>query len=321
VDRNAAARFGLNVADVLEIADVAVGGRVITETIEGRERYPITLRYPQDRRDSLDRLRQLPIVTASGAQITLGDVATVSVQDGPAAIRSEDGQLYQPIYVVPSIGDVAAFAREAERRIDAAGILPAGYSLRWSGQYEYMQRAFGRLELILPLVLAIMLIMLYASSKRVSSMLLVLVSLPVALLGGAWLQYFLGYHMSVAVAVGYLALGGVAVETGVVMLLYLNTAWDARRAAHARPSRGELLEAVTEGALLRLRPKLMTVITIMAALLPILVGGGTGSELTKRVAAPMVGGIVTALFLTLLVIPAAFLLINERRCESRGTAA
>ncbi|HKZ73926.1 MAG TPA: CusA/CzcA family heavy metal efflux RND transporter, partial [Steroidobacteraceae bacterium] len=313
IDRSAAARYGLNIEDVHEVIAFAVGGRVVAESIEGRERYPINLRYPQEWRDSIERLQALPVVTARDASISLGDIARIRVTEGPAMIRSENAQLAGLIHITPATRDLKAFVREAQRRIEAQNAVPAGYGVHWSGQYEHLVRAFGRLALVVPLALIVVVILLYMSSRNVPDVLLILGSLPVALVGGAWLLWLLGYQMSVAVAVGFVALAGVAIETGIVMQLYLNTAWDARRAARANPSRADLVEAITEGALLRLRPKLMTVTIIIAALMPIMLGHGTGSEVMRRIATPMVGGMVSAMLLTLVVIPAAFLLINQRR--------
>jgi Cu(I)/Ag(I) efflux system membrane protein CusA/SilA len=317
VDRASAARYGLNIDDVHDVIAFAVGGEVVGQTVEGRERYPINLRYPQEWRDSLARLRSLPVVTGNGAQIALGDIAELRVVTGPNMIRSEDAQPAGWIYITLKNRDPASFAREAERRIDEAAILPAGYSMQWTGQYEHLVRAFGRLALIVPLVVAVIVLLLYLNFRRFTDVLLVLGTLPVALVGAAWLLWLLDYRMSVAVAVGCIALAGVAAETGIVMLMYLNSAWSARVAARAgAPTYPDLLDALVEGALARLRPKMMTVTTIIAGLLPMLFGHGTGSEVMRRIAAPMVGGMVSATFLTLLVIPALFLLIHRRAVSS-----
>jgi Cu(I)/Ag(I) efflux system membrane protein CusA/SilA len=312
VDRSAAARLGLGIDAVHEVVDLAIGGQVIGQTVEGRERYPINMRYPQQLRDSIERIRVLPIVTAQGSQITLGDVARIRVTEGPSMIRSENARPAGWIYLTPSQGDVAQFVREAQRQINAAHVLPPGYTLRWVGQYEYLMRAFGRLLTIVPITLAVIVVLLYLAFRRLSDVLLILGSLPVALVGGAWMLWLLGYRMSVATAVGLIALAGVAAETGVVMLIYLNTAWSTRRSMGVAATRENLHAAIVEGALLRLRPKLMTVTALLAGLLPLMFGDGAGSELMKRIAAPMIGGMLSATALTLLVIPALFLLVHFR---------
>jgi copper/silver efflux system protein len=327
VNRVAAARYGLNIDDVHDIIAVAAGGDVVGQVVEGRERYPISVRYPQDWRNSLERLRTLPIVTELGPQITLGDVATIRVVEGPSMIRSEDAQPSGWVYATIEGRSLGAFVDEVRERVMAERILPAGYSLRWSGQYESLERAFGRLKVVVPFTLAIIVLMLWLNFRRVTDVLLVLGSLPVALVGSMWFLWLLGYHVSVAVAVGLIALAGVAAETGIVMLIYLNNAWAQRRRTRERPTEEDLHEAIVEGALLRLRPKIMTVLAIIAGLLPILIGTGTGSEVTRRIAAPMVGGMVSATLLTLLVIPALYLLVERRALEgaapvdTRGSVA
>jgi Cu(I)/Ag(I) efflux system membrane protein CusA/SilA len=315
-DRRAAARFGLNIADVQEVIATAVGGMDVTETVEGLERYPVNLRYPREARDSLERLRLLPVVTPTGAAIPLGEVARVEVVDGPPMIRSEDARLNGWTYVDIRGRDLGSWVGEAQQVVAQQVRLPPGYSIGWSGQYQYMERANARLRVVVPVTLAIIVALLYFSFGRMPDALLIMATLPIALVGGLWLIYLLGYNLSVAVGVGFIALAGVAAETGVVMLVYLNHALEARearaRSEGRRVTRAELLAAVEEGALLRVRPKIMTVAAIMAGLLPVMWGGGTGSEVMRRIAAPMVGGMVSATLLTLVVIPAAFLLWKGR---------
>ena len=317
IDRVAAARYGLNVKDVQDIVSSAVGGMTVSYTVEGLERYPINLRYPQDFRDSLDALRALPVVTPTGANIVLSDVARVEVADGPAMIRSENARPSGWVFVDLQGRDLGGFVEEARQRVAAELDLPPGYSLGWSGQYEYLERAAERLKVVIPMTLAIIVLLLYVNFRRTSDVLLILGALPFALVGGVWLLYLLDYDLSIAVAVGFIALAGVAAETGVVMVMYLEHAWaDRRRAAAAEgrePTRRELREAIVEGALLRLRPKLMTVITVIVGLLPIMWGSGTGSEVMRRIAAPMVGGMVTATVLTLVILPSLYLIVNGWR--------
>ena len=316
IRRADAARFGLNIADVQEVVATAVGGMTLAYTVEGLERYPINLRYPQDWRNSLERLRQLPIVAPEGAQLVLGDVADVRVTDGPAMIRSENARPSGWVFVDIQGRDLGSYVGAARERVTAEVVLPTGYSLRWSGQYEYWERAAEKLRVVVPLTFVIIVMLLYLNFRRFGDVVLILGCLPFALTGGIWLLYLLGYHLSIAVAVGFIALAGVAAETGVVMLLYLNHAWE-RRVADADAggrtlAEADVRESIVEGALLRLRPKLMTVLTIMVGLLPIMWGSGTGSEVMRRIAAPMVGGMLSATLLTLVVIPSVFLLWKRR---------
>lgn len=316
IDRTAAARHGLNVKDVQDVITGAVGGMTISWTVEGLERYPINLRYPQDFRDSLQKLREMPLLTPSGASITLQDVARVSVTDGPAMIRSENARPSGWVYIDMQGRDLGGYVAELNRRVDAEVVLPAGYSLGWSGQYEYLERAAARLKVVVPLTLAIIVLLLYMNFRNARDVMLILGALPFALIGGVWLLYLLGYELSIAVAVGFIALAGVAAETGVVMLMYLDHAWEACRqhaAADGRePLVSELHEAIVNGALLRLRPKLMTVITVIVGLLPIMWSTGSGSEVMRRIAAPMVGGMISATVLTLIILPSLYLLLNRR---------
>ena len=322
IDRVAAARYGLNVKDVQDIVGSAVGGMTVSNTVEGLERYPINLRYPQDFRDSLEKLRALPVVTPTGANVTLGDVATVLVADGPAMIRSENSRPSGWVFIDLQARDLGGYVRDAKARLAADLELPPGYSLAWSGQYEYLERAVERLKVVVPLTLAIIVLLLYLNFRNARDVLLILGALPFALVGGVWLLYLLGYDMSIAAVVGFIALAGVATETGVVMVMYLDHAWQARRAEATASGRSatreDLRAAIVEGALLRLRPKLMTVITIIVGLLPIMWGSGTGSEVMRRIAAPMVGGMVSATVLTLVIIPSLYLIVNGWRLWAAG---
>ena len=312
IDRARAARYGLNIDDVQDIVRTAVGGINVTETVEGRERYPVNLRYPQRVRDSVEQLRLLPIVTPQGARIALADVADVSVTDGPPVIKSENARLNGWTYIDIKDRDLGSYVAEAQQVVATQIDLPAGYSLTWSGQYEYMVRAKERLSIVGPLTLAIIILLLYLHFRRFAEVAIILGTLPMALVGGVWLLYLLEYDLSVAVGVGFIALAGVAVEIGVLMLVYLNLA--IRQHMRTAEAEGRALneddvkQAVIDGAVLRVRPIMMTVITIIAGLLPIMLGSGTGSEVMRRIAAPMVGGMVSATILTLIVIPALFLL-------------
>ena len=319
IDRAAASRYGLNIADIQEIVATAVGGTNVTESVEGQERYPVNLRYPSAMRDSELRLAELPIQTPVGAQITLGDVAGVRIVDGPAMIKSENARQNGWIYIDIQGRDIGSYVDQARREVADNVSLPAGYSLHWSGQFEYMQRARERLATVIPVTLAIIILLLYLNFRRSIEVLIILTTLPLALVGGLWLMYLLGYDLSVAAGVGFIALGGVSVEIGVVMLVYLNQAWRRQRALAEREQRtpgvSQLHQAIIEGALLRVRPVIMTVAAVVAGLLPIMLGTGTGSEVMRRIAAPMVGGMLSATVLTLLVIPAAFLLWRRRRLQ------
>jgi copper/silver efflux system protein len=312
IDRRRASRYGLNIDDVQDIVRTAVGGMNVTQTVEGRERYPVNLRYPQRVRDSVEQLKLLPIVTPQGDRIALADVSAVTVVDGPPVIKSENARLNGWTYVDIAGRDLGSYVAEAQRVVASAVDLPTGYSLAWSGQYEYMVRAKERLALVGPVTLAIIVLLLYLNFRRFAEVAIIMGTLPMALIGGIWLLYLLDYELSVAVGVGFIALAGVAVEIGVVMLVYLNQAI-RRRVSLAEAegrylTRDDVRQAVIDGALLRVRPIMMTVAAIIAGLLPIMLGGGTGSEVMRRIAAPMVGGMVSATVLTLIVIPSLFLL-------------
>ncbi|WP_042057918.1 efflux RND transporter permease subunit [Aeromonas allosaccharophila] len=311
IDRLKAARYGLNIADVQAVLATAVGGMEVGQTIEGRERYPINLRYPQSYRDSVASLELLPLVTPSGARIALADVARVYISDEAPMLRSENARLNGWVYVDIRGRDIGSFVDEAKAEVGKQLVLPAGYALTWSGQYEYMERAKARLAYVVPLTVAIIVLLLYLAFRRVQEVLLILTTLPLAVVGGIWTLWLLDFNLSVAVGVGFIALAGVAVETGVLMLVYLNHAWDDL-VASGKPDKAGLHRAVIQGAALRLRPKMMTVVTIIAGLLPIMWSHGTGSEVMQRIAAPMIGGMVSALVLTLLVLPAAYYLWRSR---------
>lgn len=312
IDRKRASRFGLNIADVHDVVRTAVGGMNVTQTVEGLERYPVNIRYPQRFRDSIAQLRLLPIVTPNGARIALADVAEVNVVDGPPAIKSENARLNGWTYIDITGRDLGSYVAEAQQVVTDFIDLPAGYSLTWSGQYEYMVRAKERLTLVGPVTLAIIILLLYLNFGRFAEVAIIIGTLPMALIGGLWLLYLLDYDLSVAVGVGFIALAGVAVEIGVLMLVYLNQAIEQHMAS--AKAKGRVLtmvdveQAVIDGAVMRVRPIMMTVAAIIAGLLPIMLGGGTGSEVMRRIAAPMVGGMVSATILTLIVIPALFLL-------------
>jgi len=316
IDRRRASRFGLNISDVQDVVRTAVGGMNVTQTVEGLERYPVNLRYPQRVRDSVEQLKLLPIVTPQGARIALADVAEVRVVDGPPVIKSENARLNGWTYVDISGRDLGSYVVDAQRVVADGIDLPPGYSLAWSGQYEYMIRAQERLSVVGPLTLGIIMLLLYINFRRFAEVAIIMGTLPLALIGGIWLLYILDYEMSVAVGVGFIALAGVAVEIGVIMLVYLNQAirqHNANAAAEGRaPGIADVQQAVIDGALLRVRPIMMTVAAIIAGLLPIMLGSGTGSEIMRRIAAPMIGGMISATILTLVVIPALFLLWRER---------
>jgi copper/silver efflux system protein len=312
VDRDAAARYMMSVVDVQQVAQTAIGGMNVGESVEGLERFPINLRYPQDWRNSPERLEGLPVVTPSGAHVPLAALAEVSIVDGPGMIRSENARRTGFVFIDIAGRDLGGYVAEAKRVVAERVTLPPGYSISWSGQYEYIERVQAKLMLVAPATLLIITLMLFLAFNRATEVAILLTSLPVALAGGVWLIWWLAFDISVAVLVGFIALAGVAVETAIVMLLYLNLAWDRRvlaaKEAGRAVDRRDVEEAVFDGALLRLRPKVMTVGTIFAGLIPIMYGDATGSEIMSRIAAPMIGGMVTATLLTLLVIPAIFVL-------------
>ncbi|MFE8069986.1 efflux RND transporter permease subunit [Marinobacteraceae bacterium S3BR75-40.1] len=317
IQREKAARYGLNIADVQQVVSTAVGGMNVTQTVEGLERYPVNLRYPQDYRDSPEKLARLPIVTPAGQRISLGDVADIAVADGPPAIKSENARLNGWTFVDIEGLDVGTYVKQAMQTVEAELDLPAGYSVNWSGQYEYMLRAKAKLTYLVPLTLLIIVLLLYMNFRSLIEVGLIMGTLPLAMVGSVWLMYLLGYNFSVAVGVGFIALAGVAVEIGVIMLVYLNQAFSQLKEEMAhqvtRITPEQLREAVLKGAVLRVRPVMMTAAAIIAGLLPIMVGGGTGSAVMGRIAAPMVGGMFSAVTLTLLVLPTLFYLWRKRQ--------
>ena len=309
IDRLAAGRFGLNIADVQSIVSGAIGGETIGQTVEGLARYPISVRYPRALRDSPDALRDLPILTPSGQQITLGSVAQIAIADGPPMLKTENGRPSTWVYVDARGRDLGSVVGDLQKAVAQRVRLSPGVSIAYSGQFEYLQRALDRLKLVIPATLAIIFVLLFLIFRRLDEAALIMGTLPFALTGGFWILYLLGYHQSVATSVGFIALAGVAAEFGVVMLIYLKHALEARG---EQPTDADVEAAMREGALLRVRPKAMTVAVIVAGLLPALVGGGAGSEVMSRIAAPMVGGMLTAPLLSMFVIPAAYLLMRRR---------
>jgi Cu(I)/Ag(I) efflux system membrane protein CusA/SilA len=325
VDRAAAARHGMNMADVQGVVAAAIGGDNVGETVEGLQRFPINVRYPREMRDSVEKLRNLPVVTERGAQIALSSVARIRITDGPPMLKSENGRLSGWVYVDIRGRDLQSVVHDLQAAVARQVKLAPGYSIAWSGQFEYLERATERMKVVVPFTLLIIFVLLHLTFGRAGEALLIMASLPLALIGGFWLVFALGQAMSVATAVGFIALAGVAAEFGVVMLLYLRNAW-AERVARGATAEADLMDAIREGAVLRVRPKAMTVAVILAGLLPILWGSGTGSEVMRRIAAPMIGGMITAPLLSMLVLPAAFALLVRRRlardvADTRVTAA
>ncbi|MFO1321570.1 MAG: CusA/CzcA family heavy metal efflux RND transporter [Burkholderiales bacterium] len=313
VDRQAAARYGLNIDEVQSFVTSVIGGENVGEMLLGRSRFPINVRYPRELRDSLEAIRALPLLTPMGARIRLGDVAKLSVQDGPPMLRSENARLSGWVYVDIRGRDLRSTVTDMQHAVAKTIRLPAGYSISWTGQFEYLERATARLQLVAPVTLAIIFLLLYLTLRSAGEALLLMATVPFALVGGIWLVWSLGHAISVATAVGFLALAGVAAEFGVVMLIYLKSAWERHRAERDVDHDAALVRAIHEGAVLRVRPKAMTVAVILAGLLPIMRGDGAGSEVMQRIAAPMIGGMVSAPLLSMVVIPAAYLLIHRRR--------
>lgn len=310
INRRAAARYGLSIKEVQQVVSTAVGGMNVGETIEGLERYPINVRYPQDYRDSVVKLQNLPLVTPNGARIALADVADIRYEDGPPMIKTENARPNGWVFVDIDGRDLGSYVEEAKLAVAEQLNLPAGYSLGWSGQYEYMERAKERLGIVVPITIAIIMLLLYFSFRRIGEVMIIMLTLPLAMVGGLWLMHYLGYNFSIAVGVGFIALAGVAVEIGVIMLVYLNQAWhytklDAKEQSNLL-NEEDLSNSIREGAGLRVRPVMMTVLTVIIGLIPIMYGEGTGSEVMQRIAAPMIGGMASALLLTLLVLPAIF---------------
>ncbi|KVX28159.1 cation transporter [Burkholderia ubonensis] len=315
VDRLAAARYGLSVAAIQSVVSSAVGGENVGEVLAGRERFPINIRYPREIRDSLEKLRQLPVVTDRGAQIQLGDVAHIAIADGPPMIRSENARLAGYVYVDIRNTDLQSAVKAMQKAVALQVQLPPGYSIAWSGQFEYLERAAARLRTVIPVTLAVIFVLLFLTFNSAADALLLMSTVPFALVGGFWLVWILGHAVSVATSVGFIALAGVAAEFGVVMLLYLKGALNRRLEDGEPLTEALLLYAIREGAVLRVRPKAMTVAVVLAGLVPIMVGHGAGSEVMQRIAAPMVGGMVTAPLLSMFVIPAAWFLLQRRRAR------
>ena len=319
IDRDAAARYGLNIADVQSIVSAAIGGDNIGETVEGLQRFPINVRYPREVRDSVEKLRQLPVLTERGAQIRLGDVAAIRINDGPPMLKSENSRLSGWVYVDIRGRDLSSAVKDMQQAVIREVRLPAGYSVSWSGQFEYLERATAKLKIVVPATLFIIFVLLYLTFKRFDEAALIMATLPFALAGGIWLLWALGHNLSVASGVGFIALAGVSAEFGVIMLLYLKNAWEAQLAV-GKASEADLIAAIREGAVLRVRPKAMTVAVIIAGLVPIMVGSGTGSEVMQRIAAPMVGGMLTAPLLSMLVVPVVYLMLRRREIRRHATA-
>jgi Cu(I)/Ag(I) efflux system membrane protein CusA/SilA len=316
IKREKAARYGLNIADVQQVVSTAIGGMNVTKSVEGLERYPVNVRYPQDYRNSPEQIALLPIVTPMGQRIALADVADVFVEDGPPAIKSENARLNGWAYVDIEGVDIGSYVVAAQKLVNEKLVLPAGYSISWSGQYEYMLRAKAKLAYVVPLTLAIIIVLLYINFRNVIEVLMIMGTLPLAMIGSIWLMYLQGFNFSVAVGVGFIALAGVAVEIGVIMLVYLNQSYREMLAEceqkGVEATKDDVFKAVLHGAGMRVRPVMMTAAAIIVGLLPILYGTGTGSEVMSRIAAPMVGGMVSAIFLTLLVLPALFFIWRSK---------
>ena len=315
IDRARAARFGLNIADVQQVIATAVGGVNITQTVEGQERYPVNIRYPQSYRDSPEQLALLPIIAPNGERLALGDIAHIRIQDGPPGIKSENARLNGWTLIDIEGRDIGSYVAEAKKLVQKNMELPAGYSLSWSGQYEYMQRAKAKLNYVVPLTLMIIFMLLYFNFKNLSDLALIMLTLPLALVGSVWLMYCLEFNFSIAVGVGLIALAGVAVEIGVIMLVYLNIAYARALAEHGgdRLNKEAIKQATISGAVQRVRPVMMTAGATIVGLFPIMRGSGSGSEIMQRLAAPMVGGMISALLLTLIVLPLIYYLLKIRR--------
>lgn len=311
IQREKAARYGLNISDVQQVISTAIGGMNVTQTVEGLERYPVNLRYPQDYRNSPEDLALLPIVTANGLRITLADVANINIEQGPAGIKSENARLNGWTFIDIENIDVGNYVENAQKIVAQEINLPQGYSLNWSGQYEYMQRAKAKLSYVIPLTLGIIVILLFLSFRNFAQVSILMASLPLSIVGSLWLMFFLDFNFSIAVGVGMIALAGVAVETGVIMLVYLDQAWTQLNREKKNFNKQQLIHAIEQGAGLRVRPVLMTAGATIVGLLPILYGEGTGSEVMSRLAAPMVGGMISSVLLTLLVLPVVYLLWKQ----------
>ncbi|MEW8211393.1 MAG: efflux RND transporter permease subunit, partial [Candidatus Thiodiazotropha taylori] len=316
-DRLEAARLGINIDDINLMVSAAVGGINISETVEGLERYPINIRFPRELRDDIKKLSELPIITPSGAQVPLSQVARVDVVDGPPLIKTENARLNGWTFIDIKDADLGGYISKGEQLLQEKIQLPAGYAITWTGQYEYMLRAEAKLKQLVPMLLIIIFALLYLIFRRYSDVLVVMLSIPFALVGGFWFVLFMGYNLSVAVAVGFIALAGIATEFGVVMLIYINSAIKRYQEAGRLNDRQELKAAIIEGAALRVRPKAMTVLVVVIGLMPIMLSDGAGSEVMQRIAAPVIGGMLTAPLLSLFVIPALVLLIRRKSLPGR----
>lgn len=312
IQREKAARYGLNIADVQQVVATAIGGMNVSETVEGLERYPINIRYPQDYRNSPEALSLLSVVTPMGQRIALGDVANIFIEDGPPGIKSENARINGWTYIDIEGVDVGSYVTEAQQIVKDNLTLPAGYSINWSGQYEYMLRAKEKLTYVVPLTLMIIVLLLFLNFRNFTEVALIMGTLPLAMVGSIWLMYLQGFNFSVAVGVGFIALAGVAVEIGVIMLVYLNQSYQALMDSQQDITVDALRGAVLQGAGMRVRPVMMTAAAIILGLLPILYGTGTGSEVMSRIAAPMVGGMISAVLLTLLVLPVLYYLWKKQ---------
>jgi Cu(I)/Ag(I) efflux system membrane protein CusA/SilA len=315
-DRQALGRYGLMLGDVQQVIASALGAETVTTTVEGRERYAVSLRYPRDMRSDPETIaREVLVSLANGASVPLGQVASLKLVQGPASIRTENAQLAAYIFVDARDRDLGSYVADAKQAVASAVTFPPGYYAVWSGQFEYYERAKQRLGVVIPLTLLIVFLLLYLNFRRLAETLIVMLSLPFALVGGLWLMWWMGFNLSVAVAVGFIALAGVAAETGVIMLIYLDHALEEHRkraSAEGRElTRDDLYAAIMEGAVERVRPKMMTVVAIMAGLLPILWSHGAGSEVMQRIAVPMIGGMVSSTILTLVVIPVVYALVKQ----------
>ncbi|MDZ4297768.1 MAG: efflux RND transporter permease subunit [Moraxellaceae bacterium] len=314
INRRAAARYGLNISDVQSVVSAAIGGENIGETIEGLQRFPINLRYPREVRDSIEGLHNLPVVTERGAQVRLGDVAKIVITEGPPMLRSENARISGWVYVDIHGRDLKSVVQDLQKLVSDQIKLPAAYAISWSGQFEYLERATERLKLVVPGTLLIIFVLLFLTFRRADEAFLIMATLPFALAGGVWLLWILDHNLSVASGVGFIALAGVAAEFGVIMLLYLKQAWQ-RRIESGQTSHADLMEAIQEGAVLRVRPKAMTVAVIVLGLLPIMWGGGAGSEIMQRIAAPMIGGMLTAPMLSMLIVPVVFYFMRRHETD------
>ncbi len=313
IDRRAAARYGLTSGDVQDIIQSAVGGMNISETVEGLERYPVNIRYGRELRDSISKLERVLIPAPTGAQIPIAQVAKIKIRQGPPVIKSENSRMSAWIYVDLANVDVATYVKKARNVIEREVKLPPGYNIIWSGQYEYMERANKRLAVVVPITLLIIFVLLYLNFRNVTESVLVMLTLPFAIVGGVWFIYLLGYNMSIAVGVGFIALAGVAAEIGVLVLIYIDQACEKRFIEGRLQTRKDLYEAFIEGTSQRVRPIMMTVTAIIMGLLPLFWGHGAGADTMRRIAAPMIGGMVSSTILVLLVIPAIYAFWKGKR--------